>query len=231
MIFRQLFDLESSTYTYLLADAITGEAVVIDPVLEQNQRDSRLIKELGLKLLYILETHIHADHITGADLLRAETGAKTAVAKTSGVECADRYLEDGDEILFGSHRLRVIATPGHTNSCLSYYGEGRVFTGDAVLIRGCGRTDFQEGSSEKLFNSVRSKIFSLPEETLIFPAHDYKGVLHSSVREEKKFNPRLNESIGLDVFKGIMSALKLDPPKKIQVAVPANRRCGKTNPA
>lgn len=226
MIFRQTFDHESSTFTYFLADPKTKEAVVIDPVLTQSERDFKIIEDLELKLLYILETHLHADHITGASALRKKTGAKVGLSSAAKVSCADLMLKDGDEINFGSYQLKAIATPGHTNTCMTYFTKGFVFTGDCLLIRGCGRTDFQEGSSDKLFESVRTKIFSLPDETLVYPAHDYKGLACSSIAEEKKFNPRLNLSNSLETFKKIMTELKLSPPKQIDKALPANLNCG-----
>jgi len=226
MIFRQLFDHESSTYTYLVGDEKSKEAVLIDPVREHIGRDSKLVEELGLKLIYALETHIHADHITGGGELRLRTGCKTAVGNLAKVQCADIYLNDGDELKLGSLSLRALATPGHTNSCTSYSMPGFVFTGDCLLIRGCGRTDFQEGSSEKLFHSVREKLFKLPDETIVYPAHDYKGIACTSILEEKKFNPRLNLDLDFNAFKKIMSELKLPPPKQIEKAVPANLNCG-----
>lgn len=227
MIFRQLLDAETSTYSYILADEESREAALIDSVLEQVDRDLQCLQDLNLTLKYILETHIHADHITGASVLREKTGAKTAVAKASNVDCADLLLSDADRLQLGAVEIQVLATPGHTNSCLSYYVGDRVFTGDALLIRGCGRTDFQEGSSERLFDSVRKKLFALPDETLVFPAHDYKGLLCSSIDEEKRLNPRLNLSISKAQFVDIMKGLKLSQPKKIEQAVPRNLKCGK----
>jgi sulfur dioxygenase len=227
MIFRQLFDADSSTYTYLLACSQTKEACIIDPVLEKVDRDLKLIQELHLKLRFILETHIHADHITGAATLREATGAKVALSAAANVTCADQKLQDGEILKVGNLKIKVIATPGHTDSCTSYFCHDRVFTGDALMIRGCGRTDFQEGSSEKLFESVRKKLFTLPPETLVFPAHDYKGVLASSIAEEMEFNPRLGISNTKEEFVSIMRDLKLEPPKKIAESVPANLKCGK----
>jgi glyoxylase-like metal-dependent hydrolase (beta-lactamase superfamily II)/rhodanese-related sulfurtransferase len=227
IIFHQLFEPVSSTYTYILADKITKEAAIIDPVLETVERDLKLINELGLKLKYVLDTHIHADHITGADEIRKNTGAKTAVSKASNVSCADILLIDGQEITLGNKKIKAIATPGHTDSCMSYSFEGMVFTGDALLIRGCGRTDFQQGKSESLFSSVRDKLFKLPDDTIVYPGHDYKGHTSSTIGTEKIHNPRLKEKNNLEDFKKIMSELKLDHPKKIDVAVPANLKCGK----
>lgn len=231
LIFHQLFEPESSTYTYIIADKKTKEAAIIDPVLETVDRDIKLIEELGLKLIYALDTHIHADHITGAGELRKRLGIKTAVSSDAEVACVDIPLEDGQELLLGDKTIKVIATPGHTNTCLTYAFEGMIFTGDALLIRSCGRTDFQQGDSSKLFNSVRDKLFKLPDDTVIFPGHDYRGHTSSTIGTEKKHNARLNERIDLDGFKKIMSELKLANPKKIHEAVPANLACGKPKDA
>lgn len=231
IIFHQLFESESSTYTYIIADKKTKEAAIIDPVLETVDRDLKLIEELGLRLKYVLDTHIHADHITGAGEIRKRTQAKTAVSQEAGVDCVDISLEDGEELLLGDKKIRVIATPGHTNTCLTYSFEGMIFTGDALLIRGCGRTDFQQGSSEKLYESVHEKLFKLSSETVIYPGHDYRGQTSSTIELEKKFNPRLGESKTKDDFKKIMSELKLANPKKIHEAVPANLVCGKPKDA
>lgn len=226
LIFHQLFEHESSTYTYLIADPVTKEAALIDPVLETVDRDLKLVDELGLKLVYVLDTHIHADHVTGAGEIRKRTGAKTAVSSQAGVDCVDIPLEDGQELFLGDRKIRVIETPGHTNTCLTFHVDNMIFTGDALLIRGCGRTDFQQGSSDKLFDSVRNRIFKLPNETIIYPGHDYRGLTSSTVGAEKQHNPRLKESITLDGFKKIMAELKLANPKKIHEAVPANLACG-----
>jgi len=227
ILFYQLFESTSSTYTYLLADPLSREAVIIDPVLETTARDLQLIEELQVQLKYILETHIHADHITGADVLRQKTKARVGISVSAGIACADLQLRDHDEIPLGSHRIQVRATPGHTNTCLSYFIDGRVFTGDALLIRGTGRTDFQEGSSDRLFESIHQKIFSLPEETQVYPGHDYKGQTSSTVGMEKKFNPRVGGGKTKDEFKKIMANLNLSHPQKMAIAVPANKACGK----
>jgi len=226
VLFYQLFEAESSTYTYLIADPKTKEAAIIDSVKETLERDYQLIKELDLKLKYIIETHIHADHITGASELRRLTGAKIVLSKGSHLACADLLLDDGQELFLGDKKIKAIMTPGHTDSCMSYLFEGRLFTGDALLIRGCGRTDFQQGSSEKLFESVRNKLFALPDTTIVYPAHDYKGKTSSSIYEEKKFNPRLAETKTKSDFVKIMAELKLAYPKKINEALPANMACG-----
>ncbi|XP_045773670.1 persulfide dioxygenase ETHE1, mitochondrial isoform X1 [Maniola jurtina] len=224
--FRQLFDTVSSTYTYLLGDMKTREAVLIDPVLEHAQRDAALIKELGFKLLYAMNTHMHADHITGTGKLKSLLpGTKSVIGKASGAQ-ADMHLLDGDLVSFGCHQLLATATPGHTNGCLTYisHEQGIAFTGDTLLIRGCGRTDFQEGSSETLYKSVHDKIFTLPDSYTLYPAHDYKGQTATTVGEEKKYNPRLTKS--LKEFIDIMENLNLPYPKMIDKAVPANRVCG-----
>jgi sulfur dioxygenase len=229
MIFRQLFDPQSSTYTYLLADAGSREALLIDPVFEQARRDAALIDELGLKLKWTLETHVHADHVTGAWLLREKLGSRIALSKASGADGADKYLENGERVSFGKKHLEARATPGHTSGCMTYVLDDRsmAFTGDALLIRGCGRTDFQQGDARTLFRSVRTQIFSLPEDCLIYPGHDYRGLTQTSVGEEKLYNPRLAESVGEGDFVGYMTHLGLPHPKQMDVAVPANMSCGK----
>ncbi len=227
LVLRQLFDYESWTYTYLLIDTKSNEAIQIDSVKEQVERDLKNIKELGIKIKYLLETHVHADHITGVDSLRNEIGAEVVYGANSGVSCADIDIEDEEELKFGQYTIRAMSTPGHTNGCTNYLIENMVFTGDTMLIRGCGRTDFQEGSSEALYNSVQTKLFTLPDETLVYPAHDYKGFMVSSIGEEKKFNPRLGGGKSLEEFITIMDSLNLPYPKKINVSVPANMKCGK----
>ena len=227
--FRQLFDPQSSTYTYLLGDAASRQALLIDTVFEQARRDVALVEELGLKLLWTLETHVHADHVTGAWLLKERLGSRIALAAASGAEGADRYLKAGERLEFGKRHLEGRATPGHTNGCLTFVLDDRsmAFTGDAVLIRGCGRTDFQQGSASTLFRSVREQVFSLPDDCLIYPAHDYRGLTASSVGEEKLYNPRLAESVGEQDFIGYMENLGLAHPKRMAAAVPANLKCGK----
>ena len=226
MIFRQLFDKESSTYTYLLGDPSTGEAALVDPVLEQIERDLKLVAELGLKLTIVLDTHVHADHVTAAGALRTRTGARTHFSATGGPECADVLLSDGADVKLGTTTIRALSTPGHTSTCMSYLWNGRVFTGDALLIRGCGRTDFQEGDPSRLWRSVHEKLFALPDDTHVYPAHDYRGNTSSTIAEEKKHNPRLGGPATEATFVDLMNNLDLPPPAKIHEAVPANRACG-----
>jgi len=228
VIFRQLFDPETSTYTYLLADAESREGVLIDPVLEQFGRDRTLIRELGLELTSTLETHVHADHVTAAGRFRDELGSRVVVGAPSGVTNADVYLGDRDSVAFGGHELEARWTPGHTDGCVTYVliDEKLAFTGDALLIRGCGRTDFQEGDAAGLFRSVRGQIFSLPDAFMLYPGHDYKGRTATTVGEEKRHNARLSCDKTEAEFIDIMNGLQLGYPRRIDVAVPANLRCG-----
>ncbi len=229
MILRQLFEPQSSTYTYLLADEAARAAILIDPVFETARRDIALIEELELRLLYTLETHVHADHVTGAWLLKTKFASKIALSKQAGVEAADLKLAHGDRIPFGGRYVEARATPGHTNGCMTFVLDDKsmAFTGDALLIRGCGRTDFQQGSARSLFRSVREQIFTLPPTCTIYPGHDYTGSTASSVREETEHNPRLGKNISEDDFCGYMDNLGLAHPKKMDIAVPANLKCGK----
>lgn len=226
-LFRQLFDPASSTYTYLLADA--GEALLIDPVFEQAQRDAALLRELGLRLVATVETHVHADHVTAAWLHKSRSGSRIVLAAATGAEGADRLLAHGDRVSFGSRFIEARATPGHTNGCMSYVldDHNRAFTGDALLIRGCGRTDFQQGSAERLYRSVHEQLFKLPDPCLLYPGHDYRGLTVSSVAEERRFNPRLGGDSSVADFAGYMRHLGLAHPKLIELAVPANLRCGR----
>ena len=229
MLFRQLFDSQTGTYTYLLADTETGEAVMIDPVFEQARRDGALLGELGLSLLYTLETHIHADHVTGGWLLRKNTGSKIAVSVDGGADGVDRLLADGDKIAFGDRYLSVKATPGHTAGCITFVldTEKMAFTGDCLLIRGCGRTDFQGGDAGRMYQSIHTQIFTLPDDCLLYPGHDYRGLTTTSVAEEKAFNPRFGGQLSQSDFIGYMDNLGLDHPKKMDIAVPANLKCGR----
>ena len=229
MIFRQLYDPLSSTYTYLLADEGSRDALLIDPVFEQARRDAALLEELGLRLKLTLETHVHADHVTGAWLLRQKLGSRIAVAAESGAEGADLYLRPQEKIRFGARYLQARPTAGHTNACLTYVldDQSMAFTGDALFIRGCGRTDFQDGDARTLYRSVRNQIFTLPDHCLIYPGHDYRGLTVTSVGEEKLYNPRLAESIGENDFVGYMTNLGLAHPKQMDVAIPANMKCGR----
>ncbi len=226
MIVRQLFDPDTSTYTYIVADPATREAAIIDSVKSQVERDIQVMEEMGVKPRYALETHVHADHVTGAGELRERLGVKVGVHKDGGAECADLQLDDGDEIRLGDSVIRVLHTPGHTNGDVSYLIDGAVFTGDALLIRGCGRTDFQQGDAGRLYDSITGKLFTLPDETLVYPGHDYRGLTVSTIGEEKRFNPRLGNGRDKESFVALMNALDLDPPRYIDVAVPGNLRCG-----
>ncbi len=232
MLFRQLFDARSSTYTYLLADPATRQAVLIDPVYEQVARDAALIAELGLTLTHTLETHVHADHVTSAWLFKERLGSRIVVAAAGGAAGVDVPVFDGDAIVFGGEALTVRATPGHTNGCVTYVTRdlSRAFTGDALLIRGAGRTDFQQGDAATLYRSVHAQVFSLPDPCLIYPGHDYQGRTASSIWEEKRHNPRLGGARSVEDFVGFMANLGLPHPKQIDVAVPANLRCGRRDP-
>lgn len=228
LIFRQLFDDlgGSSTYTYLLADADSKEAVLIDPVLEMVDRDLEVVKELDLTLKLAINTHCHADHITGTGQLKKKLpGLQSAISRASGAK-ADVFLEPGDKVSFGQFALDVVATPGHTDGCVTYVLGGRLaFTGDAVLIRGCGRTDFQQGNAEGLYDSVHKGVLGpLDSDAAIYPAHDYKGRNVSTVSEERLFNARLTKSKA--EFKDIMDNLGLAYPKKLDISLPANMACG-----
>lgn len=226
MLFRQLFDPETSTYTYLIADEATQEAVLVDPVLEQVDRDSTLLQELGLTLRYCLETHIHADHVTGTGKLRQLTKCLGIVPENATANCADRFIKDGEILEIGNLKIQAITTLGHTDSHVAYLVNGdRVLTGDSLLIRGCGRTDFQSGNAGLLYDHITQKLFTLPDQTAVYPGHDYKGRTVSTIAEEKQFNPRFVGN-NRDSFIEMMSNLNLPNPKKIAEAVPANQLCG-----
>lgn len=231
MIFRQMFDQETWTYTYLIGDG--GEAALVDPVLEQVERDLKVIQELGLTLKFCLETHVHADHITGTSQLRQRTGCQGIVPEGAGIACADRFIRHGEQISLGSIPIQGIQTLGHTSSHMSYWvAEDRVLTGDALFIRGCGRTDFQQGDPGLMYDHITQRLFTLPEETLVYPGHDYRGHSVSTIGEEKRWNPRLidpqtGELRSRENFITLMNGLNLPDPKRIMEAVPANELCGK----
>ncbi|GAB3448818.1 MBL fold metallo-hydrolase [Massilia solisilvae] len=222
----QLFDAESSTFTYILCGPDSREAVIIDPVDHNLERDLAHIERLGLTLAYVLETHAHADHVTSAGKLRELTGAKACVPSGCGIPPAEVQLNDGDVIRFGAgETISVLHTPGHTAGSMSYVWRGNAFTGDTLLIDGCGRTDFQSGSADALYDSVTNKLFTLPEDTRIWPGHDYKGQSVSTIGWEKRHNARLANRTRVE-FAEVMAALNLPRPKLIDVAVPANRNLG-----
>ena len=226
LFFRPLFEKESLTYTYLLADSDTKEAIIIDAVAETQQRDIGLIEELGLDLKYIIETHVHADHITSSCPLKQKfTNAKIVLGESNPVACADVLIKDGDNLQFGQYDITAMSTPGHTDGCMSFIVGDKVFTGDALLIRSCGRCDFQGGSAEKLFDSI-SRLFALPDETYVYPAHDYGGRTVSSIWEEKAFNEMIGGGVDKAEFVRRVDAMELSLPAKIHVAVPANQVCG-----
>lgn len=226
MIFRQLFEPLSSTYTYLLGCEETGLAVLIDPVINSIERDLAEIHSLGLKLAYTLDTHIHADHITSALELRKKTGSKIAAPAIDRLPCTDIGIEEGMPFQVGGLTLQPLHTPGHTDGHFAYRFEDQIFTGDALLIDGCGRTDFQNGDTDTLYKSVTEKFFTLPDDTLVYPAHDYQNRRVSTIAQEKARNPRLGQNKTLDQFREIMGNLKLAYPRFMDYAVPGNRQCG-----
>lgn len=226
MIFRQLYEPLSSTYTYLLGDEDTGQAILIDPVIATMDRDLTEVHRLGLRLAYTLDTHIHADHITAALEMKRVVGSKIAAPAHDRLPCTDVGIEEGEPFQVGGSTLQPLHTPGHTDGHFAYLFNDRVFTGDALLIEGCGRTDFQNGDTDTLYKSVRGKLFALPDETLVYPAHDYKERFVSSIAQEKKRNPRLGGDKSIEEFRQIMANLKLPYPKFIDYAVPGNRQCG-----
>jgi glyoxylase-like metal-dependent hydrolase (beta-lactamase superfamily II)/rhodanese-related sulfurtransferase len=229
MIFRQLFDQASSTYTYLLGDQRTREAVMIDPVFDQHARDSALIRELDISLRYTLDTHCHADHVTGAWLMRAAVGSRVGLSPAYGAENVDLPLVDGDFIRFGDHALQVRATPGHTDGCLSFvtFDQSMVFTGDALLVRGAGRTDFQNGDARRLYRSIQDQLFTLRDDCVVYPGHDYEGRTSTTIGEERAHNPRIGGGAREEDFVGYMTNLGLPHPKQLAIALPANMRAGK----
>lgn len=227
MWFRQLFDQETWTYTYLVADPNTREAVLVDPVLEQVERDFKLLNELELQLKYSLETHIHADHITGTGKLRELTGCDGIVPEGAEVDCASRHIKHDEILSIGNIQIRAIATHGHTDSHMAYLVNGsHILTGDSLFIRGCGRTDFQSGDAGILYDHVTQRLFTLPDKTLVYPGHDYRGQTVSTIGEEKQFNPRFTGK-SREEFIQFMHTLNLPDPQKIMEAVSANQQCGK----
>lgn len=226
MIFRQLFEPLSSTYTYLLGCEETGQAVLIDPVISTMDRDLEELKNLGLTLAYTVDTHVHADHITAAREMKNRVGSKIAAPIAEQLTCADLNLEEGKPFQVGGIRLDPLHTPGHTTGHFAYVFNDRVFTGDALLIEGCGRTDFQQGDSDTLYHSVTRKLFALPDDTIVYPAHDYKDRYISTIAQEKKRNPRLGQGKTLEEFREVMANLNLPYPKFIDYAVPGNKQCG-----
>lgn len=227
VIFRQLFEPLSSTYTYLLACPQTRQAVLIDPVMPAWQRDLELVNQLGCRLVMTIDTHIHADHITSASTLKREAGSRIAFPALDALPCTDVGMQDGVPLQIGALRLEPMHTPGHTDNHFAIGAGDRVFTGDALLIDGCGRTDFQSGDARALYASVRGKLFALPGETLVYPAHDYHGRQVSSIAQEKQRNPRLGGDRTVEEFVQLMRDLDLPYPKFIDYAVPGNRDCGR----
>lgn len=226
MIFRQLFDSASSTYTYLLASRAGGEALLIDPVLEQTDRYLQLLEELHVELVKAVDTHVHADHITALGDLRERTGCVTLMGEQSRATCVSMTVRDGEIIDVDGVKLTALYTPGHTDDSYSFVMEDRVFTGDTLLIRGTGRTDFQNGDPYAQYESIFARLLQLPEETLVYPGHDYKGWTVSTIGEEKRHNPRLQVK-SADEYAEIMRNLGLSNPRLMDVAVPANLACGR----
>ncbi len=226
MIFRQFFEPLTSTYTYLLGCQLTRKAILIDTVASEIEFYIRQLSALDLSLVYTLETHVHADHITGAGDLRDRLGSKSIVHKDAGAMCADLLVTDGVQLQIGNINIGVLHTPGHTSGCTSYLINNRVFTGDSLLINGCGRTDFQQGDAGTLYDSITKKLFTLPPDTLVYPGHDYKGLTVSSIKQEKAINSRLGNNKTRTEFIEIMNNLNLAYPRFIDKALPANQSCG-----
>ena len=227
MLFRQLFDQESSTYTYLLASRPGGEALILDPVLEQADAYLQLIRELHLKLVLAVDTHTHADHVTALGKLREVTACVTMMGERTRAECVSAQFKDGEKLKLDGLELRALYTPGHTDESFSFVMDDRVFTGDVLLIRGSGRTDFQNGDPYASYDSIFNKLLKLPDDTLVYPAHDYKGWTVSTIGEERRFNPRLQVK-NAAAYAELMNKLNLPNPKLMDVAVTANLRCGRT---
>lgn len=229
MILKQLFDTKTSTFTYLLVDETTREAIIIDPVYGKLQRDLDALKALNAELKYIVETHVHADHVTGAYDLKQATNAKFAAGIGTGLTCGDTLLGEGEVLHFGQEELHAIPTPGHTDGCTSYRWRDRLFTGDTLLINACGRTDFQQGSPESLYNSLQ-KLLAFPDDYIVYPGHDYNGLRISSIGQEKQNNPYI-VNMSKEAFIEKMNNLNFPKPKKIDESVPANLRCGNVSKA
>ncbi len=227
MIFRQLFEPDTCTYSYLIGCEFTQKAVLIDPVASEVDSYVALLNELGLTLIYTMETHVHADHITGAGLLRDRLGSKGIVHRDAGAMCADLLVTDGVPLQVGEIEILVLHTPGHTSGCVSYVVGDRVFSGDALFINGCGRTDFQQGDAGMLYDSITQKLFTLPPDTLLYPGHDYNGKTVSTIKQEIATNTRLGGGKTRNEFIEIMANLNLPYPKYIDEALPANQACGK----
>ncbi|MBV2093199.1 MAG: MBL fold metallo-hydrolase [Candidatus Thiodiazotropha sp. (ex Ctena orbiculata)] len=225
MIFRQFFDHESSTYTYLIAERMGGEALLIDPVKSNVEQYIDSIAEMAMKLVLAVDTHIHADHVTGLGDLRRSTGCASAMGEMSNTECVSIHFKEGDKLKVDNLYLDVLYTPGHTDDSYSFVLPDRVLTGDTLLIRGTGRTDFQNGDPADQYDSLFDKLLRLPDKTLVYPAHDYNGMTVSTIHEEKLFNPRLQVA-DKQAYVELMSSLQLDNPRLMDVAVPANRNCG-----
>lgn len=225
MIFRQLYDHESSTYTYLIAERRGGEALIVDPVREQMATYTSLIEQLGVKLVIAVDTHTHADHVTALGTLRETTGCISMMGERTQAECVSAQFRDGEVLKAGGLRLKAVYTPGHTDESFSLVMDDRVFTGDVLLIGGTGRTDFQNGDAYASYDSIFNKLLKLPDETQVYPAHDYKGWTVSTIGDERRFNPRLQVESAVQ-YAQIMNNLKLPNPKAMDVAVPANLRCG-----
>ena len=226
MIFRQLFDPDTFTYTYLLGCESSRKAILIDSVASEIDNYIALLEELDLKLIYTLETHVHADHITGAGLLRDKLSSKSVVHRDAGAMCADLLVTDGVLLQVGDMEIKVLHTPGHTSGCISYVVADRVFTGDCLLIDGCGRTDFQQGDANTMYDSIHQKLFTLPPDTLVYPGHDYHGRTVSTIKQEIAGNARLGGGKSRQEFVEIMENLNLPYPRFIDAALPANQACG-----
>lgn len=226
MIFRQLFEPDTCTYTYLLGCEFTQKAILIDTVVTEIDTYTRLLDELGLTLIYTFETHVHADHITAAGHLRDTVNSKSVVHRDAGAMCADLLVTDGVQLQVGEIEIKVLHTPGHTSGCTSYVIEDRLFSGDSLLINGCGRTDFQQGDSATMYDSISQKLFTLPPDTLVYPGHDYNGLTVSTIAQEKALNSRLGTNKTREEFIEIMNNLNLAYPKYIDLALPANQACG-----